>query len=110
MTGNRAAGPAIFKRVNFRVMREMGGADQRRLAHAACLESRASGIRATTGPVPEAETSTSVRGAARSSAWLCEAFAFFLAMALPYYAGLASVTFARYPAGPVPLETIPFLP
>ena len=91
-------------------MREMGGADQRRIAHAACLESRASGIRATTGPVPEAETSTSVRGAAQASVWLYEAFAFFSAMALPYYAGLASVTFARYPAGPVPLETIPFLP
>ena len=44
-------GPAIFKRVNFRVMQEMGGADQRRIAHAACLESRASGIRALTGPV-----------------------------------------------------------
>ena len=30
--------------------------------------------------------------------------------ALPYYAGLASVTFARYLAGHVPFETIPFLP
>ena len=83
----------------------MGGADQMRLIHvapirwrrsdAACLESCACCIRALTGPVREAETSTPVRGAAHASVWLYEAFAFFFAMALPYYAGLASVTFAR---------------
>ena len=110
--------PAIFKRVNFRVMRLVGGADQMRLIHvapirwrrsdAACLESCACCIRALPGPVREAETSTPARGFTRLSPSFSQ-WRYLITPALLPLLPLPGIRQGPYHWRPFPSCHIPFL-